>query len=222
MKKGLLIFCLSTIICFSFGAVSQNSEFIIDDYNSGLSDKWKTKIFEGETEYTVTENDSIRCIQAVSNSSASALIHEIKYDVSEYPFLLWKWKIGQVLEKGNAHTKEGDDYAARVYVVFPSIIFWKTKAINYIWANRLPRGESVPNPFTGNAVMVAVESGNENSGKWVEETRNVYEDYKNLFGKEPPKAGAIAVMTDTDNTGESAVAWYGPIKILKTTAVDNI
>ena len=40
------------------------------------------------------------------------------------------------------------------------------------------------------------------------------EDYKQYFGKYPDRIGAIAIMTDTDNTGESATAFYGPIRIL--------
>lgn len=63
--------------------------------------------------------------------------------------------------------------------------------------------------------MVVVESGNENVGKWVEEQRNVYEDFKMLFGEEPPTIGGIAIMTDTDNTGESAIAYYDDIMIRK-------
>ncbi len=43
-------------------------------------------------------------------------------------------------------TKGGNDYTARVYVVFPSVLFWKTRAVNYIWANRLPRGSFSPTP----------------------------------------------------------------------------
>lgn len=215
-KKILLpAFCFLIILHFSSWSVSLDSGIIIDDYMSGLSNKWQSKIFEGETVYTVTDEEGVRCIVALSNSSASALIYEIKYDPGEYPVLSWKWKIDHVLEKGNAHIKEGDDYAARVYVIFPSIIFWKTKAINYIWASTLPREEAVPNPFTGNAIMIALQSGNEKAGKWITEERNIFEDYKKQFGKEPPRAGAIAIMTDTDNTKESATAWYGPIKILK-------
>jgi len=218
IKKLLLICCFLIIVCFSPGSGSQNKEIVIDDYRPGLSDKWEKKIFEGETEYSVTDEEDIRCIKAISNSSASALIYEIKYNLKEYPFLSWKWKVDHVLEKGNAHTKAGDDYAARVYVIFPSILFWKSKAINYIWASTLPKGESVPNPFTSNAIMMAVQSGDENTDKWITEKRNVYEDYKKLFGSEPPKAGGIAIMTDTDNTGESVIAWYGLIKVLKSSA----
>ncbi len=57
-------------------------------------------------------------------------------------------------------------------------------------------------------MMVAVESGEENSGKWISEERNIVADYRRLFGEEPPMVGAIAIMTDTDNTGENARAWY--------------
>ena len=119
-----------------------------------------------------------------------------------------------VLSKGNALKKEGDYYAARIYVVFPSLVFWKTKALNYIWANKISRGKAVTNPFTANAIIIAVESGPEKTGQWLEEKRNVLEDFRRHFGEDPPKVGAIAIMTDTDNTGEKATAWYGPISIL--------
>jgi hypothetical protein len=62
--------------------------------------------------------------------------------------------------------------------------------------------------------MFVVESGDANVGKWREYERNLYEDYKRAFGEEPPMISGIAIMTDTDNTGESATAYYGEISIL--------
>lgn len=41
--------------------------------------------------------------------------------------------------------------------------------------------------------------------------RDLYADYQRLFGGEPPRIVGVAVITDTDNTGESAVAYYGDI-----------
>lgn len=100
------------------------------------------------------------------------------------------------------------------YISFSLLFsFWNTEAINYNWANKLPKEEAVPNPFSKNSIMISVQSGKAETGKWIVETRNVYEDYRRVFGKEPPKAGAIAIMTDTDNTGESASAGYGSIAI---------
>ena len=172
------------------------------------------QVFPAWESAQVTQEDNQLCIRSTSRSSASGLYYKIKYDLKDYPILTWRWKVDHVLSKGDALQKEGDDYAARVYVVFPSLAFWRTKALNYIWANKLPQGYAVPNSFTANTIMVAVESGPERTGQWVEETRNVFEDYRRYFGKEPPKAGAIAIMTDTDNTGENATAWYGPIRLL--------
>ncbi|HZV81636.1 MAG TPA: DUF3047 domain-containing protein [Geobacteraceae bacterium] len=36
-------------------------------------------------------------------------------------------------------------------------------------------------------------------------------DYRRLFGEEPGTLGAVAIMTDSDNTGGRASAWYGDI-----------
>lgn len=108
-------------------------------------------------------------------------------------------------------TKAGDDYAVRVYVIFPGKFFWQMKAINYIWANKLAKGASAPNTFSSNAQMVAVESGDEKAGQWLTEERDLLADYRTLFGTDPHVAEAIAIMTDTDNTGGSTEAWYGEI-----------
>jgi hypothetical protein len=59
--------------------------------------------------------------------------------------------------------------------------------------------------------MYVVESGDEKLQRWVTERRNVYDDYRLAFGEEPYRVTGVAIMTDTDNTQESATAWYGDI-----------
>jgi hypothetical protein len=61
--------------------------------------------------------------------------------------------------------------------------------------------------------MVAVESGDGKAGQWVTEERNIFEDYKRFFGEDPPQLGAVALMSDTDNTGDEAVAYFGDISL---------
>ncbi|KJS28986.1 MAG: hypothetical protein VR64_22100 [Desulfatitalea sp. BRH_c12] len=189
------------------------AEIIIDDFSQGIRPGWREKSFAGHTEYTPAIEDGIHCLKATSSAAASALIYEIKFNVEAYPLLTWKWKIKNTIPSGDARRKEGDDYAARVYVIFPSRFFWKTKAINYIWANKLPKESAIPNPFAENAVMIAVQSGTAETGIWKEEKRSILEDYRKYFGGDVPEAGGVAIMTDTDNTGESATAWYGPITL---------
>ncbi len=92
-----------------------------------------------------------------------------------------------------------------------STFFWRTKAIVYVWSSKLAKGAAVRNPYTSNAIIVAVESGRERIGTWVREKRNYYEDYRRFFREEPPRLGAVAVMTDTDDTHDEATAWYGDI-----------
>lgn len=43
------------------------------------------------------------------------------------------------------------------------------------------------------------------------EERNVYEDFKKACGREPGEVGAVAIMTDTDNTASTAEADYDDI-----------
>ncbi len=175
--------------------------------------EWKVKEFEGQTDYRLVEMDGRTVLQAQAQGTASGLVREIDFDPKEYRYLSWSWKIRHTVAGGDARTKEGDDYAARIYVVFPGRFFWQTRALNYIWANRLPQGEFVPNAFTSNALMLAVRSGDEQAGQWLSEQRDIVADFRRLFGEDPPQAGAIAIMTDTDNTGTEAIAWYGDITL---------
>ncbi len=62
--------------------------------------------------------------------------------------------------------------------------------------------------------MVVVESGPSQIGLWVDESRNIYDDYKRAFGEEPPMINGIAIMSDTDNTKERAIAYYGDIAFM--------
>ena len=188
-------------------------DLLLGNFGAGDLSGWQPKVFHGETSYSLVKEGARQVLKAESRQAASGLFKEVNLDPRKHQVLRWSWKIEGTIPNGNERTKEGDDYAARVYLVFPRTLFWKTKAINYIWANTLPKGEALPNAYTANAMMVAVESGNDKTGTWVTEERNVYEDYRKLFGEDPPEIGAVALMTDTDNTGGAAVAYYGDITL---------
>lgn len=189
-------------------------DLLLGNFSGGDLSGWEPKIFKGKTSYTLVADGERQVLKAESDGAASGLYKVVMLDPRKFPVLRWSWKIEGTVPEGDGRTKEGDDYAARVYVVFPSILFFRTKAINYIWANRLAKGTTLPNAFTSNAMMVAVESGNERAGTWVSEERNLYEDYRKIFGEDPPDIGVVALMTDTDNTGGKAVAYYGDITLV--------
>jgi hypothetical protein len=62
--------------------------------------------------------------------------------------------------------------------------------------------------------MIAVDGGDEQAGQWTVHSRNFADDYRTAFGEESPKAGAIAIMTDSDNTHESSTGYFGDITLL--------
>ena len=208
-----IILPLLTIYISTDCVVGQS--IIIDDFENGLQTQWESQKFKGETQYHVVKIGNNYVLKAESNASASALIYKYKYDLKEYPILTWRWKVENIIKKGDEMKKDADDYAARVCVIFPHWLPSLTKKITYFWANKLPKGKYTQSPYYSRSIMVAVDSGNENIGKWVTERRNVYKDFKMYFGEEPPQVGGIAIMTDTDNTGESAIAYYDDIKIEK-------
>ncbi len=191
----------------------------------------KFKNIERHTRYEVVREDGRTVVKAVSENSASGLVRKTKIDPGAYPWIEWSWKVANIYEKGDATKKEGDDYPARIYITFEYAadklgFFQSAKykaakliygeypphaAINYIWANKLPKGEFVPNPYTDRVMMISVESGGEHANVWRTEKRNILEDYRKAFGENPPPISGVAIMTDSDNTGESATAFYGDI-----------
>ena len=197
-------------------------------------DSWEPLTFEKiekHTEYSLVEEDGTVAVKAVSRGSASGLVRAVDIDPMRYPVIEWRWKVENVLKKGDVTRKEGDDYPARLYITFKYDsskvgFFERAKyeairlargeyppmgAITYIWESRSPVGTLLPNPYTDRAMMIVLQSGKEKVGRWIGESRNIAEDYRKAFGGDPPRISGVALMTDTDNTGESAIAYFGDI-----------
>lgn len=173
---------------------------------------WKQKVFSGVTSYELVMIDNQHALKAVSDQSASGLVREIEVDLNKTPYMNWSWKVDSILKNVDETKKSGDDYPARVYVVISDgLFFWQTRALSYVWASMEPKGSRWPNAFTDKATMLAVESGEDLVGEWVEEKRNILEDIQGLLAIDATRVDAVAIMTDTDNSKQSATAYYGDI-----------
>ncbi len=154
-------------------------------------------------------------MRAVSKKTASALFYKLKLDIQSKPVISWKWRVYEFPERTMPETlagKEEEDFAARVYVMFPAAFFTNSQAIEYVWAERLPSGTSGRSGYSKNIKLMVLQSGKADA--WRYEKRDIYEDYKKLFGKDPRmNVGAIAFMTDADSTGTRADAIYDEIEI---------
>lgn len=183
-------------------------------FSGGGVDGWQVKAFDGNTDYKIVFDDSNaqHVLMASSHNSASGLFKEQRIDLQKTPYLHWSWKTGKLYKNLNEKTKQGDDYVARLYIVIDGgLFFWKTYALNYVWSSSFDKDAHWQNPYTANAMMFAVESGEKNLGRWNHYQRNVADDLKALFGKKVRYIDAIAIMTDSDNAGQQAITYYGDI-----------
>lgn len=192
--------------------LAAGGRIVVAAFSSGDLQGWQEEEFSGETRYTLVSDDGRRVLAAESRGTASGLYRTLRVDLHKTPYLHWSWKVANTLDGVNERSREGDDYPARVYVVFSGgLFFWRTRAINYVWSSNQPEGAEWPNAYADNARMIAVRSGDRQVGRWVTERRNVLEDYRRLFGEDIRYADAVAIMTDTDNSGQAARAFYGDI-----------
>ncbi|MBI5777321.1 MAG: DUF3047 domain-containing protein [Nitrospirae bacterium] len=233
---GIALF-LPVVIVAQSPATLEVGQFSAATEGAALPDGWKPLTFPKvpkHTAYTLVKDGSAVVVKAASNASASGLTKVVKIDPKEYPVVRWRWKVENLLKAADVTTKAGDDYPARLYITFeydPDKVGFGKKAkykagrlifgdipiaaINYIWDAKAPQGLFIDNAYTDFAKMVVVRSGAQGVGTWMEEERNIYEDYRKAFGSEPPLINGVAIMTDTDNTKESAVAYFGDIVFRK-------
>lgn len=237
LMLALLLIAPASLVAES-PPVIEVAKFSNGTVGQAMPDGWKPLTFKKipkQTLYELVKDGARVVVKAMSDASASGLTKEVRIDPKEYPIIRWRWRVENLLKRSDVNRKDGDDYPARLYVTFEydpektsfskrlkykagRAIFGEIPigALNYIWETKTQIGTIVENAYTNFAQMIVVESGPEKVGTWVDEERNIYEDYKRAFGEEPPMINGVAIMTDTDNTKEEATAYYGDIVFQKS------
>ncbi|OIO71942.1 MAG: hypothetical protein AUJ56_03005 [Zetaproteobacteria bacterium CG1_02_49_23] len=185
---------------------------MVGDFAHGNLSAWEANSFVGTSVYKPYEH----ALDAVSNASASGLLRKIRVDLNKTPILNWSWMVSRssLLDKPehDERSKHGDDYPVRIYIIIDGgWAFWKTHALNYVWSANQPSGTHWQNAFTSNAIMLAVDSGQTAIGSWQQHKRNIRQDLQQYLAIDTDYIDAIAIMSDTDNTGGNTHAAYGNI-----------
>ncbi len=183
------------------------------------------------TQYRYRHWDGVHAVEAKADAAMALLARPLNIDLSQTPVLCWRWRVEAALESADMQTKQGDDYAARVYVAFnlpPDRIGLGLRlklglarslfgahvpdaAINYVWDNRNPVGFTAPNAYTDQTRMIVANSGNQQAGQWVLQRQDVLADGSAAFDTQGLVPTLLAVASDTDNTGESALAGFADL-----------
>jgi hypothetical protein len=187
------------------------------------------------TRYAMVDDGGRTVLRADAARSASGLTNGIRVNPADWPLLKWSWKVSGTIPGGKAGTRDGDDYPARLYVMFDlpldRLTFTeRTKmriaralhgpelpaaTLCYVWDTGTAAGSIVPSAYTSRVQMIVVESGTGRVGQWVTFERDLQADFRKAFGQEPPAVSGIAVAADTDNTGGSVTAYFGDISLHK-------
>lgn len=201
-------------------------------------DNWTTMEFprvKKHSIYTMERQGDESYLKTESSASSSAIVFTKSFNVFDYPRVKWRWKIGNVYAKGNSQEKAGDDYPIRVFIMFKydhdkASFLGRIKhrlgksifgveppysSLNYIWASRKHSTDIITNPYSADTKMIVLQSGGENAGKWMEEDVNIIRDYRRAFGEAPPATAQIAIMNDSDDTGEKSVSFIDYIEVYR-------
>ncbi len=212
------------------------------------SNAWQPLHFPGidrHTSYDVVETEWGPAFRALATCAASAMLLELpELDLTETPRLRWRWRVETGLALDDERTRDGDDFAARVYVLFPfdsaGASLWDRlrraiasrlygrplpgRALNYVWASRVLPGTRWTNPFSEDALVIARRTGSAEAegGGWQTEVVDLPADYRAWMDEAPPAPLALAIMSDSDNACRRSAALFADFAFLPAAALEPV
>lgn len=185
------------------------------------------------TRYALVRDGDAVVVRAEADAAASGLVFRLAIPAADGRVLRWRWKVDRLPQGADASKQLADDAPARVYVTFQHdpaklapverVVYEATRAIYgeapphaslmYVWDVAGASGRSFANPYTPRVRTIVVEGGQQRLGQWLDYERDIVADYRAAFGADPPPVSGVAIMTDADNTGDRASAWYGDVSL---------
>ena len=213
----LFLRCFIVLIIFSSSSIA-NEVKVFEFTDKELSELSVRKVrgADNKTIYSVGSNNNGNYLKAVADNAGSGLGKEIKIDLNKTPFINITWKIEQDLSGINEKTKKGHDFAARVFAVKKTgATPLSNRAINYVFSSNVEVGENWPSPYTKKSIDNVLSTTKENLNKWVTVKANVKEDFKRFHDLNVDELDGLAIMSDTDNSKLTSVAFYQNIYFSK-------
>lgn len=93
--------------------------------------------------------------------------------------LHWSWKVDQLPAKAAENIPVAHDYLSI------AVEFDNGQDLTYLWSRELPAGQSFRCPLEGwkdRETHIVARSGSGDLGKWLNESRNVWDDYRQAVG----------------------------------------
>jgi hypothetical protein len=184
------------------------ADFSLDVDKEGVPQGWELKETKGDADFTVIKDGPISALRLRSKDTSFALQRKVDVNPQDYPMISWKWKVTKLPEGGDCRDAKTDDQAAQLFLAFSN-----SNVISYLWDTTAPQG-LIGGPWSYPFVTVkaiVLRSGHSEAGKWITETRNAYDDYKKLFGDDPPQIAAVRIQINSQHTDTSGESFFADV-----------
>lgn len=237
VRMGLLVLLLAPSPACPGEAGGEGGRGLLFREEFHSLERWEHQTFpriDRHSSHSVEQSDGGICLRARSSASASGILHRESFSVYEYPKIRWRWRTDRVYRKGDARKKSGDDYPLRIYVLFrhdpdragilekvryeAARLFYGAypphSALNYVWSNREQGKDMIPNASSERAMMI-LKGGPGDVGSWHTKEADILKDYRQAFGEDPPREAGLALMNDSDDTGEGCTSYVDFIELTR-------
>ena len=195
---------------------------------------WGLNSGKRRTDYRLVNGDAAGTVlQADAEQAATGLYRRVRVDPGRQSLLEWSWRVEKLVAGADLRKGSREDSAARLVISFhgdPAKLDFEDRAklrlakvfageplpyamLIYVWSNQIAVETALPSPQIDRIRMIVVERGGARLGQWLTYRRNILEDYRRAFGEDPGEIVAVGVLTDSDNTRQSARALYGDITL---------
>jgi hypothetical protein len=169
---------------------------------------WELVVKTGEAQLQLVPDTPGQVLQLRSNQASFALQKQVNLPLQKTPYLTWSWKVTEIPTGGDFRQARTDDQAAQLIVAFSS---WRF--IAYIWDSTVPKGtaSAAPAPPLRKIFALVLQSGRQALGTWITETRNLVEDYTQMFGEPPETLDGLRIQINSQHTRSQAEAYWQSI-----------
>ena len=207
--KFILKIIVGTLIIVSSSHANEIKIFDFTEKELSELNVRKVRGADNNTVYTVGSNENGNFLKAVADNSASGLGKKVKINLNKTPYINITWKIVKDLPGIKENTKEGHDFAARVFAVKKTgATPLSNRAINYVFSSNNEIGFNSPSPYTKKSIDNVLASTKNNINEWVTVKANVKEDFKKFHDLDVNELDGLAIMSDTDNSKMKAIAYF--------------
>lgn len=184
------------------------------------------------TQWSLESDGGVTVLAAHARASVSLVMRAASIDLRRTPVVAWRWRIdAHPADADNARASKEDSVARLVFAfdgdraslpLSDRTVMRVAKSMAgrempyatmmYVVSGVADVGAVVPNPHTRRVQMVVASTAAQATSGWVDASRDLAADFSEAFGEAPGSVVAYGVMSDTDNTGAEARAWYGDIE----------